>query len=69
MFAQFSPNFGLYGYPEENVSKAKIQNLINAAEQFVYLHPKWTKIQIDVLAIVLNDTEGHSYFYIEDVYE
>lgn len=58
-----------YGYPEENVSKTKIQNLINAAEQFVYLYPKWERIQIDVLAIVLSQTEEPSYFYIEDLYE
>jgi putative endonuclease len=58
-----------YGHPEESMSKKKIQNLINAAEQFVYLNPSWTRVQFDVLSITLGNDTSHEYFFIEDVYE
>lgn len=57
------------GHPEEAMSKKKIRNLIDAAEQFLYLYPSWTKIQIDVLAITLVKASQPEYFFIEDVYE
>ncbi|UEG49751.1 YraN family protein [Ferruginibacter lapsinanis] len=55
-----------YGTPEEKVSRKKIQNLINAAEQYLYLHPEWKRIQFDILAITLS--KPVEYFLIEDVY-
>lgn len=55
------------GYPEEAVHKAKIKYLMNAAEQFIYLHPSWKYIQFDVLAIT-GAEPPYDYFLIEDVY-
>lgn len=57
-----------FGYPEESVSTKKIQNLINAAEQFLYLQPQWKRIQFDILAITILKDEPVEYFLIEDVY-
>jgi putative endonuclease len=57
-----------YGLPEDKVGKKKIQNLINAAEQYVYKYPKWQRIQFDVLAILLNGQQPADFFLIEDVY-
>ncbi|MGG9971925.1 YraN family protein [Ferruginibacter sp. SUN002] len=54
-----------YGNPEEKVGKKKIANLINAAEEYLYLNPQWKRIQFDILAITL--TEPIEYFFIEDV--
>lgn len=55
------------GYPEENVGRKKMKNLIRAAEMFMQTKRRWTRLQIDVLAITLHDDEAE-YFYIEDVY-
>jgi len=57
-----------FGYPEEDVSKKKITNLINASEEFLYLHPEWKRIQFDILSINLLQNEPAEYFFIEDVH-
>lgn len=57
-----------YGLPEEKVGAKKIQNLINAAEQYLYLHPEWKRIQFDILSININKNGPADYFLIEDVY-
>lgn len=57
-----------FGHPEENVDKKKIQNLINAAEEYLYQHPQWKRIQFDILAITILKDEPAAYFFIEDVY-
>ncbi|MFZ9660979.1 MAG: YraN family protein [Chitinophagaceae bacterium] len=55
------------GYPEENVDRKKLMNLIRAAERYLSADRRWKRMQIDVLAITLHDDEAE-YFYIEDVY-
>ena len=57
-----------YGHPEEAVSNKKIQNLINAAEEFLYLQPQWQRIQFNILSITILKGEPVEYFLIEDVY-
>ncbi len=57
-----------YGQPEEKVGAKKIKNLINAAEQYLYLHPQWKRIQFDILSITILKGEPAEYFLIEDVY-
>jgi putative endonuclease len=57
-----------FGYPEEAVDNKKIQNLINAADEFLYHFPEWERIQFDVLSISLKQDGPHEYFFIEDVY-
>ena len=57
-----------FGHPEEAVSKKKIQNLINASEEYLYQNPEWKRIQFDILAITILKNEPVEYFLIEDVY-
>lgn len=57
-----------FGYPEDDVSKKKVINLINASEEFLYLHPEWKRIQFDILSINLLRNEPVEYFFIEDVH-
>ena len=59
---------GKFGHPEENVDKKKIQNLINAAEEYLYQQPQWKRIQFDILSITILKDEPVQYFLIEDVY-
>jgi putative endonuclease len=57
-----------FGHPEENVDKKKIQNLINASEEYLYQQPQWKRIQFNILAITILKDEPVEYFFIEDVY-
>jgi putative endonuclease len=57
----------VFGYPEESVTKKKMQNLMNAAEEFLLRHPAWKRIQFNVLSILLKQDGKHEYFLIEDV--
>jgi len=57
-----------FGYPEESVGKKKMQNLMNAADEFLNQFPKWKRIQFDVLSISLKKNGKHEFFLIGDVY-
>lgn len=57
-----------FGYPEEAVSKKKMQNLMKAGEEFLYQNPGWKKVQYDVLSINFSQNQAPEYFLIEDVY-
>lgn len=57
-----------FGFPEEDVTKKKIENLINASEEFLFLYPQWKLIQFDILSITLLKNQPAEYFFIEDVY-
>lgn len=57
-----------FGYPEEDVTKKKMENLINASEEFVLLYPEWKRIQFDILSINIFKEQPVEFFFIEDVY-
>jgi putative endonuclease len=57
-----------YGKPEESISKQKMTNLKNAAEEYQYLHPEWKYIQFDAVAITILYGTPVEYFLIEDIY-
>lgn len=57
-----------FGLPEEKVGKKKIQNLINAAEEYLHLNPQWKRIQFNILSILILKNTAVEYFLIEDVY-
>ncbi len=57
-----------FGFPEESISKDKMKNLKNAAENYQYQHPKWKYIQFDVIAITLVNETAKEILMIDDVY-
>jgi putative endonuclease len=57
-----------YGRPEESITRDKMNNLRNAAEEYQYQHPEWQYIQFDVLAITVLEETVKEVFMIEDVY-
>lgn len=57
-----------FGHPEESVGKKKIQNLINASEEYLHQFPQWQRIQFDILSITILKGYPVEYFLIEDVY-
>lgn len=56
-----------YGLPEEKVGTKKINNLKNAAEEYLHLNPEWKRIQFNILSIIINHNETIEYFFIEDI--
>lgn len=56
-----------FGNPEESITKLKMKNLRDAAEQYQFLHPGWKWIQFDVLAILFKSGKI-DYWFNEDVY-
>ena len=57
-----------FGRPEESITREKMSNLKNAAEEYQYLHTEWKYIQFNVIAITLIQEKVKEIFMIEDVY-
>jgi putative endonuclease len=57
-----------YGLPEESVSKKKIKFLLQAVDQYLFLHPQYNNFHLDILSINVNPNSEPEYFFIEDVY-
>lgn len=57
-----------FGEPEESVTNKKMQKLIDAAEAFQEKYPQWTRIQFDILSIMMEKGVATEYFMLEDVY-
>ena len=57
-----------FGFPEESVSAKKLMNLMKAAEQYQYQYPEWTKVQYDVLSILLQAGAAPAFYLLEDIY-
>ena len=58
----------IFGFPEDDVSKKKITNLIGAAEEFLLQYPVWKLIQFDILSITMEKNKPPEFLLIEDVY-
>jgi putative endonuclease len=56
-----------FGNPEESITKVKMKNLRDAAEQYQFLNPGWKWIQFDVLAILFKSGKV-DYWFNQDVY-
>ena len=57
-----------FGFPEEAVSKKKMQRLMLAAEEYLFQNPEWKRVQYNILSISLLKNEEPRFFLIEDVY-
>lgn len=57
-----------FGYPEESVTRKKMENMMKCAEQYQLLDPQWKRIQYDILSITLHRDGNADYFLIEDIY-
>ncbi|MBC7651104.1 MAG: YraN family protein [Deinococcales bacterium] len=57
-----------FGLPEDSISQLKMNHLKKAAEEYLYQHAEWLKIQFDVIAITLKKDTVVEIFVIEDVF-
>jgi putative endonuclease len=58
----------VFGLPETAVTPLKLSRLMKAAARYMATHPKWKKVQFDVLSIRLRKGHPPEFFLIEDVY-
>ena len=57
-----------FGNPEDAVTKKKFKFLLNAADEFLHLHPQYRHVQYDILSIEAYPKTAPTYFLIEDVW-
>ena len=57
-----------YGHPEEHVGKRKFRNLMRAADQYLFMHPRNKWIQYSILSILLIKGKAPEFFLLKDVY-
>lgn len=57
-----------FGYPEESVSKKKIERMLKSAREFQIQYSEWRQIQYSILSIILLRNQPPEFFFIEDVY-
>lgn len=57
-----------FGYPEESVSKKKIERMLKSAREFQIQYSEWRQIQYSILSIILLGNQPPEFFFIEDVY-
>jgi putative endonuclease len=55
------------GFPEENVNRKKLKNLMAAADHYRMVDHRWKRLQFDICSIILAK-DGHEFLFIEDVY-
>lgn len=53
--------------PEDAVTKKKIRSLLQAIDQYLFLHPEHQDFRLDVLSITQHNPKNIEYFLIEDV--
>jgi putative endonuclease len=56
-----------FGYPDEDVDEKKLEKLMVAAEEFLFLNPGWERVQYDILSIYLPENRQPEFLFIEDV--
>ena len=59
---------GAYGYPEESVSRKKLEHILQGAAGWLRRWPGYRRIQYDVLAIRFRNTAAPEFRLFEDVY-
>ncbi|MGL6021556.1 MAG: YraN family protein [Chitinophagaceae bacterium] len=61
----------LHGNPEESISKRKINQMMESANHYLQLYPKYMSIQFNIISIILNPItlKCTEFFMIEDIYE
>lgn len=57
----------IYGYPESAVTKKKYRDLLQAMNQYLFLHKQYKDFRLDVLSITQRSADDVEYFLIEDV--
>ena len=63
--ARSSVNFA---FPEDNVNKKKMGDIMKAADEFLFRHKEYRHVQFDIISINLPPGGDAQYFYIRDVY-
>ncbi|NML22110.1 YraN family protein [Pseudoflavitalea sp. G-6-1-2] len=57
-----------FGYPEEAVSKKKMENMMKCADRYQQTDTRWKRIQYDILSISISKNAAPEFLLIEDIY-
>jgi putative endonuclease len=57
-----------FNHPEEAVTKKKVKSLLQAIDQYLFLHPQYDNFHLDIISITQHANRETEYFLIEDVY-
>ncbi len=57
-----------FGFPEQSVSRKKIQNLMNASVEYVLQYPQYKRVQFNILSINLHNDAEPEFLFIPDIY-
>ncbi len=57
-----------FGAPHEGVTPKKFEQILKGAEAYLYEHPEWTKVQYDVLSILIMKNKPPEYTLLEDFF-
>ncbi len=57
-----------FGWPEQSISRKKMQFLKNAGAAYQFQHKQWKYIQFNVVSITMESDRIKEIFLIEDVY-
>jgi putative endonuclease len=55
-------------FPEENVTRQKVKFILKAVDFFLYQHPQYKHIQLDIISIYKLPGCEPEYFFIQDIY-
>jgi putative endonuclease len=58
----------LFGLPEEGVNKSKIKRLMRAGAAYQFRNPGRTRIQYDIVSVLMLKGKAPEFFLIEDIY-
>jgi len=57
-----------FGFPEESVSPSKVGFLKTAAEAFLFNYPEYTRMQFDIISIIMANGDVKEIQHIEDAF-
>lgn len=57
-----------FGWPEQSISKQKMQCLKNAAEAYQFQHKQWKYLQFNIVSITMDSNAIKEIVLLEDVY-
>jgi len=57
-----------FGYPEEGVTVKKLKRIMQAAEAFLLSNSQYTRVQYDILSVIIVERNKAAFYLLEDVY-
>lgn len=67
VFSEIKTRSSLFGgYPEEHITKSKINHLKTALHIYLNNNPQYTQARIDIISIIIKDNKTYDILHFED---